>query len=665
LVLLPSGRQGNVPAGLTLLEAARQLGVELESICGGRQTCGKCQVVIETGEFAKHAIRSEEDHVSPMEAVEAEYCRANGIEGRRLACAARMQGDLVLNVPEESQARKQIVAKAASDRVIEVQPAVRQVYVELPPASLADGGSAWNRLQQALADQWSLPDLDIDLAALDELSRTAGHGTQALSVSVWQGRRVIRIQAGYAEGVYGLAIDVGSTTVVVHLCDLRTGAVLSTQAGMNPQVRFGEDLMSRVSFAMTNPQGAERMRRAVLRALNELIEAAVAAAGIAKQDILDAVLVGNPIMHHLAIGLDPASLGGAPFEPAISQALELKASEVGLELHPAARLYLPPLIAGHVGADHIAALLAEAPADSQALSLLVDVGTNAEMSVGNSARMQCASSPTGPAFEGAQISHGQRAAAGAIERVRIDPVSLEPRYRIIGLEGWVEDGQAGELALRATGICGSGIIEAVAELFLSGIIDADGRFAESAAGRSDRVKFDGRSAAYLLVGPDHSASGKGIYITQGDVRAIQLAKAALYAGVKLLMRHGKVDRLDRVMLAGAFGTFIDPRYAMILGMIPDCALDQVAAVGNAAGDGARLALLNVGERARARHLATWVQHVQTATEADFQDEFVAAMAIPHARDAFPHLEGMLPKQQAGAERRSQRRRRHNDGARTG
>jgi uncharacterized 2Fe-2S/4Fe-4S cluster protein (DUF4445 family) len=305
-------------------------------------------------------------------------------------------------------------------------------------------------------------------------------------------------------------------------------------------------------------------------------------------------------------------------------------------------------------------LLAEAPEDSPAISLLVDVGTNAEMSVGNNTRMYCASSPTGPAFEGAQISHGQRAATGAVERVRIDRQSLEPRYRIIGLEGWIDDGQAGELGLSATGICGSGIIEAVAELFLSGIIDGDGRFVEAAAARSDRVKFDGRAGAYQLVRPDHSTSGKGIFISQGDVRAIQLAKAALYAGVKLLMRHGQVDHLDRVMLAGAFGTFIDPHYAMILGMIPDCELDRVKAVGNAAGDGARLALLNVGERARAHHLATWVQHVQTATEADFQDEFVAAMAIPHARDAFPHLVDILPIRDAGAGRKSQRRRHRND-----
>ncbi len=661
LVMLPSGRRGQVATGGNLLEAARQLGVELESICAGRQTCGKCQVVVEVGAFAKHGITSAEDHLSPVEEAELACCQQQGIEGRRLACAARITGDLVLSVPEESQARKQIVAKAATERAIEVQPAVRQVYVEVAPADLDDGRSDWSRLRLALLEQWGLGELEIEIFALRDLQPALRQGRQALTVSLWHDRVVLRVQPGYDERVCGLAIDVGSTTVVVHLCDLRTGAVLSTQSAMNPQVRYGEDLMSRVSYAMTEPQGTERMHRAILRTLNELAAAAAEAAGIELDDILDVVLVGNPVMHHLLLGIDPVELGGAPFTLAVSEALDLRAGEVGLRLNPAARLHVLPCIAGHVGADHVAALVAEAPQAQDEVALLIDVGTNAELSLGGRQRMACASSPTGPAFEGAQISHGQRAAPGAIERVRIDRQTLEPRWRVIGEEDWIDAGAPAVLseAARATGICGSGIIEVVAEMFLAGILTADGRFAEQAAARSARVRLQpgSRVSEYVLVDAERSATGRPIVVTQNDVRAIQLAKGALYAGAKLLMKALDVQQVDRILLAGAFGSYIDPLHAMVLGMIPDCDLARVHAVGNAAGDGARIALLNVQQRREAIRLAGWVEHVQTATAADFQDEFVAAMALPHASDSFPHLEGQLPADPGAAGGRPRPRRR--------
>lgn len=402
--------------------------------------------------------------------------------------------------------------------------------------------------------------------------------------------------------------------------------------------------MSRVSYGMSEPQGVERMHRAIVRAVNELAQKATQRAGLTTAAILDAVLVGNTVMHHLLLGIDPVELGGAPFASATSEAVDLPARDLGFEFHPSARAHLLPCIAGHVGADHVAALLAEAPHEQDRQLLVIDVGTNAEMSLGGRTRMLCASSPTGPAFEGAQITHGQRAAPGAIERVRIDPVSLKPRYRVIGHDEWVQDDSPDALpaSARATGICGSGIIEVVAELFLAGVLRPDGRFDEAAADRSSRVRFADRSGEYLLVDAAHSAGGAPIVVTQSDVRAIQLAKAALYAGVKLLMQHHGIARVDGIRLAGAFGSYIDPRHAMILGMIPDCRLEDVQAVGNAAGDGARIALLNVGQRAEAERLARWVQHVQTATQPSFQDEFVSAIALPHASDKFQHLEGILP-----------------------
>lgn len=660
LVLLPSGRRGRVRRGVNLLEAARLLGVELESICGGRQTCGKCQVIVEEGHFAKHGLTSAADHLSPVGEAEAACCREHQVDGRRLACAAQVLGDLLVTVPEESQSRKQIVAKAASNRTIEVRPAVRQVYVEVPAADLLSSGGDWERLQQALAQQWNLADLAIDVRTLAELQpvlteRTSSlvSGRRGLTVALWRESEVLRVRPGYAEGICGLAVDVGSTTVAAHLCDLRTGAVLATEAAMNPQVRYGEDLMSRVSYAMAEPQGTQRMHRAIVRLVNELAGRAAAAAGRAVDDILDAVAVGNPVMIHLLLGFDPTPLGVAPFTPAVSAALDLRARDLGLNFHPAARLHVLPCVAGHVGADHLAVLLAEAPHTREEITLVVDVGTNAEMSLGNRDGLHCASSPTGPAFEGAQITHGQRAAAGAIERVRIDRHSLEPRVRVIGWERWITpDERDLPSSARPTGLCGSGIVEAVAELFLAGLLRADGAFVT--ADRSPRLRRRGRMAEYVLVDGEQTASGQPIVVSQNDVRAIQLAKAALYAGIKLLMAHLGVGRLDRVVLAGAFGSYIDPLHAMVLGMIPDCDLQRVEAVGNAAGDGARLALLNLDQRAEAARLARWVRHVQTATEPMFQDEFVAAMAIPHASDPFPHLQGILPDSPDPSPRRARR-----------
>jgi uncharacterized 2Fe-2S/4Fe-4S cluster protein (DUF4445 family) len=652
LVLLPSGRRGRVAHGANLLDEARALGVELESICGGRQTCGKCQVVVEEGHFAKHDLSSRADHLTPVGAREAETCSSQAIEGRRLACAAQVVGDLLITVPEESQAHKQVIAKAATDRRIDVRPAVRQVYAEVDLETLGGTGGDWEALQQALDEQWDLRALRIEPSALAELQRALRASGGGVTLTLWSDSIVLRVEPGYAEGVYGLAVDVGTTTLAGHLCDLRTGELLASRAAMNPQVRYGEDLMSRVSYGMGEAQGVERMHRAVVRAVNELAEAAAAEAGLRADQICDAVFVANPIMHHLLLGIDPVELGRAPFALAVSGPVDLRARDLGLALHPAARAHLLPCIAGHVGADHVAVLLAEAPHQQDETMLVIDVGTNAEIALGNRERLLCASSPTGPAFEGAQISHGQRAAAGAVEHVRIDPETLEPRLQVIGQEGWIEPGTPS----RATGICGSGIIEAVAELFLAGILDADGRFNEQAAARSARVQFEGRTGRYELVGAGSTATGRPIVITQQDVRAIQLAKAALYTGVKLLMGALGVDRVDRIVLAGAFGSFISPTHAMLLGMIPDCDLERVAAVGNAAGDGARIALLDRTRRVEAAQLAGWVEHVQTASHPDFQDQFVAALAIPHATDSFPHLTPLLASRPtASVARRSQRR----------
>lgn len=650
VIFMPSGRRGRVPAGQSVLDSARQLGVEIESICGGRLTCGKCKVQLETGWFHKHGIYSSPDHVTAASSREQdlmEKMNGNHAADCRFSCTALVQGDLLVYVPEESRAQKQIIRKAATERVIDVLPAIRQVYVEVNQAELGQHQGDWGRLQEALAEQWQLRDLTIDLHTLRRLQPALRKEKWAVTVTLWQEREVIDVQPGYKEGIYGLAVDIGSTTVAGFLCDLRTGEILATESVMNPQVTYGEDLMSRVSYAMTHRTGLDKMHEAIIDALNKLAAAAAREAGLRPTEIHEAVFVGNTTMIHILLGINPQELGGAPFALANRDAMDVKARELNLRLHPAAYVHVLPAEAGHVGADNVAALIAEVPYQRDEITLLVDVGTNAEIVLGNREWMFSASSPTGPAFEGAQITFGMRAAPGAIERVRIDRQTKEARFRVIGEESWSDEWQLGKNVPieaqpqhLAVGICGSGIIEAVVEMFLAGILLPDGRFNPNCL--SERIRWNGRRGSYILATGNQTTTGEPILVTQEDVRNIQLAKAALYAGAKLLMNRAGITSVDRIVLAGAFGSYIDPKYAMILGLIPDCDLERVSAGGNAAGDGARIALLNREKRAEAQQIAHWVKYVETAVAPNFQDEFVGAIHLPHATDEFPHLGDILP-----------------------
>jgi uncharacterized 2Fe-2S/4Fe-4S cluster protein (DUF4445 family) len=661
VVFMPSGRRGRVEVGTSLLDAARQMGVEIESICGGLLTCGKCQVQVEAGIFQKHGLVSGAEHVSPPNDEEQYLLQRLNSQGCRLACSAYVQGDLLITVPEASRAHKQIIRKSATERAIDIAPAVRKVYVEVEKAELGEHRGDWGRLQDALANQWQLDNLSIDLMALRRLQPALRKGKWAVTVTLWQDREVLDVQPGYEEGVYGLAVDVGSTTVAGFLCNLRTGELLATESVMNPQVTYGEDLMSRISYAMTHSNGLDKMHTAIIDTLNRLAASAARQAGLRARDIHEAVFVGNTTMIHILLGIDPLELGGTPFALANRDSMDIKARDLGLRLHRSANVHVLPAEAGHVGADNVGVLIAEEPYNQDEIVLTVDVGTNAEIVLGNRDWMFSASSPTGPAFEGAQIIFGMRAAPGAIERVRIDAQTLQARFRVIGEDAWSDAWQLGpQVSLEAqpnhlaAGICGSGIIEAVAEMYLAGIIQPDGRFDPNL--ENELILWQGRKGAYILATAEQSSTGEPILVTQDDVRNIQLAKAALYAGAKLLMNRAGARAVERIILAGAFGSYIDPKYAMILGLIPDCRLDRVYAVGNAAGDGARIALLNRHKRAEAQRIAHWIRYIETAVDEEFQTEFVNAMHLPHQQDTFPHLEGLLPLPKAGASQSRSRKR---------
>ena len=657
VVFSPSGKRGRFPVGTPILQAARSLGVDIDSVCGGRAMCGRCQVTVAEGEMSKHGIVSRASNLSATGEAEARFRERRGLaDDRRLSCQATVNGDIAIDVPESSQVHRQVVRKPHEAHDIAIDPVTHPYFVEVDKPDMHDPTGDLERLRAAIGRDWEFGNLTIALPALHGLQAALRKGDWRVTVAVREEREIIAVWPGFRERLYGVAIDVGSTTIAAHLCDLTSGRVLGSAGRMNPQIRFGEDLMSRVSYIMMNPGGETELTSAVRVAINELIAGVADEAELEVDDIVEVTVVGNPIMQHLVLGLNPIELGTAPFALATDRAVSQPARDIELKINPGGYAYALPCIAGHVGADTAGVLLAESPYERDEVSLIVDVGTNAEMLLGNRERILAASSPTGPAFEGAQISSGQRAAPGAIERVRIDRETLEPRFQVIGCELWSDDPEFEEQlpSSGVTGICGSGIIEVIAELYLAGVINHDGTISGDAAARSPRVVADGRTFSYTLYDGEPA-----VVIQQNDVRAIQLAKAALYAGARLLMEKLGVESVDRIRLAGAFGAHIDVKYAMVLGMIPDCALDQVSSAGNAAGTGARIALLDKSSRDVIREVTRKVEKIETAVEERFQHHFVGAMAIPHDSDPFPRLQDAvtLPARKTSAEKKTRRRRR--------
>ncbi len=563
-------------------------------------------------------------------------------QGYRLACRAKILGDIVIDVPVESQIHDQVIRKSAtqlsSDFSNGAVSAVRLLTIQVEEPTLDCPTGDLERLQKSIEQESNLNDLSIEPSVLIQLQKILRKANWHVTVAIYEQSKIIAIWPGEQLSVYGLAVDIGSTTVVGHLCDLQTGKVLATHGFMNPQIRFGEDLMSRVSYSMMNPGGAQQMTDAVRQGICLMIDELLKQTQVDRDKLLEAIFVCNPVMHHLFLGIDPVELGVSPFALATQSAIALPSVNLNLNLADGAQIYLPPCIAAHVGADAAAVVLAEAPYKQDKITLIIDIGTNAEIILGNKDKLVAASSPTGPAFEGAQIEHGQRAAPGAIERVRIDAETLEPKFKIIGVEGWSTEEEF-NLAVKKTpitGICGSGIIEVIASLYLAGVIKSDGLIDGEKAKSSSRIIKNGKTWAYQLV-DDQYGDNSSVLITQNDVRAIQLAKATLYASIKLLMTKLNITKVERIRFAGAFGSHIDPLYAMLLGMIPDCPLDDVQSIGNAAGTGARIALSCTKARREIEVEVLALEKIETATEANFQEYFVNAMAIPHKIDEFENL----------------------------
>jgi uncharacterized 2Fe-2S/4Fe-4S cluster protein (DUF4445 family) len=650
VIFQPAGRRGDIEEGKTILEAAQSLGVDLEALCGNKKVCGKCKVRIEEGYFEKDNIESGMAHITPREASkdELKHIKPEDGPGIRLACSCEIHGDLKVYVPERSRAGKQVVRKAAKELSIALDPAVKKYTVELAPPTLHDMTTGdYERVLASLEENYGLKGLKFDYLVLKDLQDVIRAGNWMATVTVWMDKEIIKVEPGSVEVCYGLAVDVGTTTCVGYLCDMSTGKVINTESMMNPQVPYGEDVMSRITYAMTNPEGLEKMQEAIITGLNEIIERVVSEVkkngpnpGYAIDDL---TIVFNTAMHHIFLGLNPTYIGRSPFIPAVQRSLNIKARDMGLRINPAAYLHVLPIEAGFVGADNVGVLIAQEQYFQNEMVLVIDIGTNGELLLGNKDRVCSTSCATGPAFEGAQIKFGMRAAPGAIEKVKIDPDTKEPLYKVIGKADWhthIEDGK-----INAKGICGSAIIDVIAEMFKAGIIDKTGKFV--AGLDTNRIRKDASGKPeYVLAWADETSINQDITVTQADVRAMQLAKGALYTGAKLMMQKMGVTRLDRVELAGAFGSHIDREASLTLGLFPDVPIDKVVVVGNAAGDGARMALLNKGKRIEADERSRWVEFLEIATEPAFEKEFMQAMHIPHMKDKFPSLKAMLEKQKA-------------------
>ncbi len=644
VIFQPSGRRGEIEEGKTLLEAAQALGVDIEALCGSKKVCGKCKVRIEEGFFEKDNIESSMAHLSPFTDDEKKHIKPEDGPNMRLACSAEIHGDVKVFVPERSRAGKQIVRKAAKELSIALDPAVKKYNLEMPEPSLHDMTTGdMERVISFLEKEYGLKDLKFDYQVLKELQDAIRKGEWKITVTVWMDQEIIKVEPGFVEPLYGLAVDVGTTTVVGYLCDLNTGRVINTESMMNPQVPYGEDVMSRITYAMTNPDGLEKMQKAIIEGLNEIIERVSADLRTNGKNggssISDMTIVFNTAMHHIFLGLNPEYIGRSPFIPAIQKSLNIKARDMGLKINPGSYVHVLPIEAGFVGADNVGVLIAEEPYNQDEMVLIIDIGTNGELLLGNREKVYSTSCATGPAFEGAQIKFGMRAAPGAIEKIRIDPETKEPKYKVIGKADWHTHLEE----INAKGICGSGIIDAVAEMFKAGIIDKSGKFNMDLETPRVRKGSDGKPE-YVLAWAEETSIGTDITITQADVRALQLAKGALYAGAKLMMKRLGIKTLDRVVLAGAFGSYIDKESALTLGMFPDCNIEKVYAVGNAAGDGARMALLNRSKRQEADEKARWVEFVEIAVEPEFEKEFMMAMHIPHMKDKFPNLKELLSAQ---------------------
>lgn len=663
ILFMPAAISGEVRVGTHVLEAARELGVGLESICGGTGSCSKCKCEILKGTYdesgrelsmggmvtvgAAHGIHSATSHVTAESEHERRLKTKHQFKPEhRVGCQTRILDDVVIFIPEESRVREAVVRKAAGKPIADRNPVTRKYLVDVVAPTLHDPRGDWDRVRDALKEQYGINTL-IDFFALEQLVLIAKpQRTKAmqLTVTVWQPAldekaEVVRVENGNTVSrLVGLAVDLGTTTMAAYLCDMLTGETLATESIMNPQIRIGgDDVMNRIASS-EGPENLKRMQHAVVDALGVLAEKATAAVDMTVADIAEVVLVANTCMHHIFLGLDPESLGKSPFNPRVQHSVNVKARDLQLKLLPSINVHLLPNQAGFVGADNTAVAIALEPYHSDELVAIVDIGTNGEILVGNKQKLYSTSCPTGPALEGASIKYGVRASPGAIEKVRIErdeaTGDFAVRFKVIGKEAWNTRLKPEDIG--ANGLCGSAIIDAVGELYKAGILAPNGKFNMDIA--STRLRRDQKGEPeFVIAWANETTLGKDITMTIDDIRNVQLAKAAVYSGIQVLLDKLGKEKPEKVILAGAFGSHLDLRRSMMIGLFQDVGFANVRSVGNSAGDGARMALMNRAKREEAEHIARRIEYVELTNEPGFVPHFVDATLLPHKKHPFPSL----------------------------
>lgn len=592
-----------------ILQLAQEAGIPLQATCGGKKICGKCKVIVE----------KTDGPLSPPSDREQEVLGGHTEKGYRLACETVLTHGATVMIPEESRIRRQVILTSDTKHSypVRLRPKVSHYYVEVSPPALDSVIADRERLILALEKTYGIRRPALDPFVLRKLPHTLRSDRKGVTVAIRDKDEIIDLYPGRRDSLFGVAFDVGTTTVVAFLMDLITGDKLSVKPAMNPQIAIGDDVITRISFCQENSGGLEKLRTSIVECLNALIAEASVEAGIDPDQIMEATVVGNTAMHHLFVGLDPRYLSMAPYSPVLQEGQDYKARDLGLKIGASAYVYLLPLKAGFVGSDTIACILSTGLHRSKIPTLLLDLGTNGEIVFGNRNRMLCCSTAAGPAFEGGHIRWGMRASAGAIERLKIDPETLDVRWETIHNQ-------------RPLGLCGSGIISAIAEMIRVGIILGRGNFDEELQTPRLRDGEDGRE--FVLVWASEAATREDIVITQKDVAELQMAKSAVNAGATLLMEQFEGEEVERILLAGACGNYVDPLDACTIDLFPGCLTAEVVGVGNAAGHGSCLALLDKNKRKEAERIATKIEYRELAATTRFQELFVSSMFFTSARD---------------------------------
>lgn len=606
VTLQPDSRSVEVRHGERLLGAAWKSGVGIKSVCGGRGKCGSCVVQIDAADAAA---------LSPPSDPECDLLPPHPDGGSyRLACMCEVRGDVTISVPPESQAVRSAPRKPHTVTAVAARPLTCRITLAVDGPNVAPPRSLATRIQEAAATALGRTSVELALPVMSDYASQRGFdAVRELTATVYRERQLIQLLPGRRERTCGLAVDIGTTSFVVFLCDLVRGEILAMRTAGNPQAIYGEDVISRMTHIQQDAGTLQIMRGLLVDDINRLAADACQECGVATDDIVDAVLVGNPTMQHILLGLNPEPLGRGPYLPVWSDGVDIEARELGLAIAPRARAFVFPMVSGYIGGDTLAALLTRGAEFYRGTHLLVDVGTNGEVVLAHDGRLFSTSCATGPVYEGAHIRCGVRAAPGAVERVWVDERGA---IRWAAIPGEAKGDK------RPIGLCGSGVISSVAAAVGAGLIGSDGALAPAASHPHLRADGSGRSEELVLVNGLHSRTGRDIVLTQHDVRAVQLGKSALRAGIEMLLAHGGVKRLDRVYLAGTFGNHLQPEDILAIGLVPPLPMQRIRSIGNAAGDGARMALFNRHHRQRVTSLARRLDVLELSGRAEFQDLFI-------------------------------------------